>query len=176
MVHISKNHSQVRFSSNMYQTRDSMWPQDLLAAMVIIDEGILWPRLLIEQIAAMVTLQAPYQIAAVAVSVCGCVRGCAWIFVHVKYKCVWLFKSEWKDCISAVICSESSNTSHACVCVYHTHTHTGDFFVFKQNSLDFNKAFSCEKCVTITQWAAPFATRDHAICSCHNSRCWWMSV
>lgn len=65
-----------------------MWPPDHPAAMLIIDEGVLWPRVLIEQIAAPVILQPQYHVAAAAVYVCACVfvRVCVNVSVYCSLK------------------------------------------------------------------------------------------
>ena len=59
-----------------------------LAAMLIIDAGVLWPGLLIEQIAALVILQT---------NISG--GGCNFVCVCVCL-CAPLLKSEWRDCVS----------------------------------------------------------------------------
>lgn len=55
-----------------------MGPLDRPAVILIIDEGVLWPGLLIEQIAAPVILQPAYHVAAAALyvgaHVCKCPR------------------------------------------------------------------------------------------------------
>lgn len=73
-----------------------------LAAMLIIDAGVLWPRLLIEQIAGLVISQANISSGGYN---CVCVCVCL---------CALLLKSEWRDCVSFSMWKSRDAELHLC--------------------------------------------------------------